>query len=357
MLLTLTALSLGASLSANAQSCTPQGDQTTFGKHNIWIGYVYQQTNFTNYNGYVDEGTSSSPNFNEGFGGQQASYATNGCSVSTGNFSVRYKLKQTFPGGTYQITVGSNDGFRLSLDGGATWAIDRWNDQSYTTASVTASLHGSYDMVLEHYTNSNTNQVSFNVSPVVLPITLLKWSATPIGNDQTDLQWQCTDAVNFDHFVIQRSTDGQSFNDVRVIPATQSNSTLIQDYSYTDSYAYSGRLFYRLAMVDLDGTISYSTIVTSVTSSGNTLPTTAIYPTVVESGTIFVESSQAVQGARLEVFDMSGRRIDEQFWAVLEGRQQVALNAGSYGSLAHGSYFVRLSNNQSILAKQIIIVK
>src|ERR1700743_1275764 len=144
-----------------AQTCsTTQGNPATYGTNNVWIGYVYEGKNFDYYHGYVNEGSTSSPNFNESFGGNQVNYATSGCSVFTDTFSVRYKLSQAF-NGNYTITVGGDDGYRLSLDGGATWTINKWNDQSYTTTSVTVALSGSTNLVLEYYEDGGDNRVSF----------------------------------------------------------------------------------------------------------------------------------------------------------------------------------------------------
>src|ERR1700761_3218666 len=87
---------------------TVMGNQTTYGTNNTWIGYVYQGKSFNTYKGYVNEGSSSSPNFDESFGGSQVTYNTNGCSVYTDTFSVRYRLTQTFANANYQITVGGD---------------------------------------------------------------------------------------------------------------------------------------------------------------------------------------------------------------------------------------------------------
>jgi len=147
----------------NAQACgSAQGDQTTYGTGNFWIGYVYTGTNFNNYQGYVNEGSVATPNFYEAFVGPNTTYPTNGCSINTNGFSVRYKLSQSFTG-NYTITVGGDDGYRLSLDGGATWAINNWGDHGYTTTAYTVTLSGTTNFVLEYYENGGDNIVSFNM--------------------------------------------------------------------------------------------------------------------------------------------------------------------------------------------------
>ena len=67
----------------HAQACTPLGDQTTYGTGNVWIGYLYNNDNFTAYAGYVTQGTAGNPSFDQNFGGSDVTYATNGCGVAT----------------------------------------------------------------------------------------------------------------------------------------------------------------------------------------------------------------------------------------------------------------------------------
>lgn len=153
-----------ASATAKSQNCNPQGNQNAYGSNNVWRGYVYDNADFTTYKGYVTEGTSSSPNFDQNFGGDDVTYATNGCSISTSTFSVRYKLKKNFTNANYEITVGGDDGYRLSVDGGDTWVINKWNDQSYTTTNATVQLSGNTNLVLEFYENGGANRISFNIA-------------------------------------------------------------------------------------------------------------------------------------------------------------------------------------------------
>jgi len=68
--LALTGSTLFATEKIAAQACTPQGDQTTYGTNNVWIGYAYQGQSFNTYKGYVTEGIAASPNFDESFGGK-----------------------------------------------------------------------------------------------------------------------------------------------------------------------------------------------------------------------------------------------------------------------------------------------
>jgi hypothetical protein len=172
-LLKLTTLSIIILLLApaqrlQAQACsTAQGNQTTYGTNNVWIGYVYTGENFNNYQGYINEGTSSSPDFNEGFGGSGATFSTNRLLSPADNMSVRYMLQTTLAAGTYVITVGGDDGYRFSMNGDASYIINNWNDHGYTTTTdtVTVTSATTYNMILEYYQDGGANEVSFNIVP------------------------------------------------------------------------------------------------------------------------------------------------------------------------------------------------
>jgi hypothetical protein len=339
------------------QICMGTGSQTTYGTNNVWNGYLYQGMNFQTFKGTSTEGSASSPFFDESFGNPTGNnsntFNSTQCVVSNFQFSAIYMLKQTFSAGNYTFTVGGDDGFRLSLDGGNTWIINKWQDQSYITATYTTWLAaGTYNTVLEYYQNGGYDRLTYNNTFVALPVTVSNWSATLQSGNNALLTWSTTNAINFDHFVIERSTDEDNFEDVATVNAKPDTLSL-QQYSYTDKFAYNGDVYYRLKMVDHDGVASYSTVV-EVPMQEST-GSIRIYPTMVDNGQITVDAPASINQARLELYDMNGRRLLSQDWPALQGRQQVSLSGN--GHLASGAYIVRLTDNQTILAKQIIIIK
>lgn len=339
-------------------NCSGSGSQTTYGTNNVWIGYIYQGMNFQTYKGSVTEGSSASPFFDENFGNPSGSntntFNTNTCAVTTYQFSAIYMLQQTYThSGNVTFTVGGDDGFRFSIDGGNTWVINKWNDQSYTTATYSTWLNaGTYNTVLEYYQNGGYNRITYNNTFVTLPVTVTNWAATLQSGDKAQLNWTTTNAVNFDHFIIQRSTDEENFDDIATVNA-KGDSLGAQQYAYTDQFTYNGNVYYRLKMVDRDGIASYTKVVELPMEEAST--GIKIFPTLVTNGQLTVDAPKAVNQARLELYDMNGRKMLAQDWASLQGRQQVSLTGN--GHLAAGAYIVRLTDNQTVLAKQIIIIK
>jgi hypothetical protein len=339
------------------QNCQGTSDTTIYGTNGVWNGYVFEGMSLQGlYKGMIHEGATNNPTFDENFGNTSnsntATFNTNSCPVTTYQYSVRYRLQQTLPTQTWIITVGGDDGYRLSLDGGNTFPINNWNDHSYTVSSYTAALSGTYNTVLDYYQNGGADRVTYSQSYSTLPISLIKWSVTAQDQNQALLKWTTTDAINFDHFVVQRSTDGAFFQDIQTIAAAAGDSLAQQNYSYTDQDNWNGALYYRLMMVDRDGQTTYSNI---LSLSLQVAQSVRIYPTMVENGSVFVETSNTVNQAILEIFDMSGHRLQTNTWASLQGKQPVTI--GSSGHLPAGAYIVRLSDAQTTLAKQIIVIK
>ena len=333
-------------------NCTGDGDPSQYGTNNTWIGYMYQGKSFDAYKGYINKGTAANMNFDENFGGGSTPVTVNtsNCSIQTQNFSVRYRLTKNFAAGTYMFTIGGDDGYRFSLDGGTTWVINKWNDQSYGITSYTATLSGATNMVLEYYQNGGYARVSVSVSPLsLLPVKLTSFAALVKAPSTVKLNWTIAEAINFDHFTVQRSADGSSFKNLQTVAAQNSSSSQAQAYTYTDMQA-SGSNYYRLAMVDIDGTVTYSnTLFVQANVSGGI----KIYPSLVENKQLYVEQGNASAHSKAMVFDMNGRKVAEQTLQNNSGRQLITLN----GSVKIGSYIVSVTDGTNQLAKQMIIVQ
>jgi hypothetical protein len=336
------------------KACTGSGNPAFYGSSNQWIGYVYTGMNFDSYKGYVGEGSSLSPNFDESFGGDNVTYGTSDCSINTNQFSVRYRLKNSLPYGTYTFTVGGDDGYRLSLDGGSTFIINNWGDHGYTTTTYTAILSGNYNMVLEYYENGGGNRISFNMSGGTTLAMTLKDFKGVFNDPQVDLSWATMMESGVDYYKIQRSGDGMNFIDIDQIKSkmTISTSDFQLDYQYADAHPLPGTSFYRVTVVGKDGSVNQTPVV-QITNS--IITGTRIYPTVIQNNMLYVESDKNLREAKMEFFDLSGNKISETNWASLNGRQNVQVS--KEGNLPTGTYVARLTANGQNVKSQLVIVQ
>ena len=155
--------------SATVTVGTATGDQVAYGA-NSWIGYVYtsaapQNSNFSsNFVGSVNQPEIFDLNLGDG-----ALSAPTLCGPYSDNFAIRFKMNRNFPAGCYIFTVGGDDGYRLSLDGGATFVVNNWGFFPYqTTTSQAVYLSGNTNLVLEYFEGTGQSRVSFSYSVVPL---------------------------------------------------------------------------------------------------------------------------------------------------------------------------------------------
>jgi hypothetical protein len=135
----------------------------TYG-NNCWVGSVYDTKSLSSYVGFNTELEKFDRNWgSSGSANTPANYS---------NMSIKYKMTKSFSPGAYIFTFGSDDGSRLSIDGGASWLLDLWSDHGYTATNTSAvCLSGSTNLVLDYYENSGDARCSFDYTLVAAPPT------------------------------------------------------------------------------------------------------------------------------------------------------------------------------------------
>ncbi|HYH15174.1 MAG TPA: T9SS type A sorting domain-containing protein [Flavisolibacter sp.] len=87
-----------------------------------------------------------------------------------------------------------------------------------------------------------------------LPVDFISFDAKKAENGVL-LTWNVGTEINVERYDIERSTDGNTFEKIGAITATQ-NST----YNFTDQQPLSGTSYYRVRNVDFDGQYAYTTV-------------------------------------------------------------------------------------------------
>jgi Secretion system C-terminal sorting domain len=102
-----------------------------------------------------------------------------------------------------------------------------------------------------------TPNSSLNVS-APLPITLASFSGTLLNN-KAILEWTSTTEINSKEFIVEKSSDGITFNKITLVPARNISSG--SNYNYCDESIITGINYYRLKLVDNDGSFKHSNII------------------------------------------------------------------------------------------------
>ena len=95
-----------------------------------------------------------------------------------------------------------------------------------------------------------------------LPVELFKFNVQKNKNRTLNINWWTATEKNSAYYLIQRSVNSLDWQNIATVEAA-GNSSTTTSYSYTDDvpiYAADGYCYYRLKMVDSDGSFDYSPI-------------------------------------------------------------------------------------------------
>jgi hypothetical protein len=175
----------------------------------------------------------------------------------------------------------------------------------------------------------------------VLPVTLSLWNGV-YKNDKTYLSWQTDQGINFSHFVVEHSTNGVHFASLGQVAASTSTALTLQ-YSFVDIAPASGINYYRLKMVDIDGSYHYSGIITirtdvkgfNVTASPN--PFAAHVVITIESATD--------ENVHLRAFNSDGKLVWRKTSRVTAGTNVQYFN--DLQALPKGIYIIKVNKQNT----------
>ncbi len=192
-------------------------------------------------------------------------------------------------------------------------------------------------------TVDNSNQVSIQVPArsyavwvndelVNLPVELSSFEIHP-SERAVKLQWTSANEINFSHYEVERSLNGSTFENIGKVSGT---GALL--YHFIDERPeFNQTMYYRLKMLDLDGSIAYSDIRTTRINQGIT--SIALLPNPSRSNTTLLLDSQHSGDANIEIRDISGKVLMNQTTFVQDGSNSFGLETQN---LPQGIYFVRI---------------
>jgi len=154
------------------------------------------------------------------------------------------------------------------------------------------------------------------------------------------LRWETATESNFSHFDIEKSYDGINFQTISKTEA-RGNTAIGANYDYIDENIKPVN-YYRLKIVDLDGTHDYSSvIVIKSTCFEDSVTITDVYPNpVVDQLFIQMMIPTTEREVRAYVIDKMGRTISEQIISITEGANLLTIETSDLQ--ASTTYFLRV---------------
>jgi len=188
----------------------------------------------------------------------------------------------------------------------------------------------------------------------VLPVTLQSFTGYALTGKRIQLDWTSAQEENVSHYEVERSGNGSQWETIGSVDAA-GDSDVAVSYDFIDDGSLTPNNFYRLNMVDVDGTSEQSgiVIVTIDATGGDRQVTLFPNPISANGSQLSIQlqgdwAGDAPISARL--FDARGRNL-QTYEGLRAGTSAVALPAGTTA----GIYLLRTTQGDVTLNQKLLI--
>ncbi|MHA4739313.1 choice-of-anchor A family protein [Dyadobacter sp. MSC1_007] len=180
----------------------------------------------------------------------------------------------------------------------------------------------------------------------VLPVTLASFTAQNVNCD-VELKWKVTEAKNFSHFMVERSTDAKTYNAVaRIDYDASQNVYAFKDSPFSSESVPAKYYYYRLQQVDNDKTFEYSAIRSVEAGSCDARLSVDFFPNPTQDQ-MNVKSFSPVK--KIEIFTLGGKQVYQLLPAGNETEIKVNVQA-----FAQGLYIVSVVNAEGKHSSKVL---
>lgn len=213
-----------------------------------------------------------------------------------------------------------------------------WHDSLTFPSTFVSELKDNGTSRLDALGGSFTDSGLCYNSLCLMPIELLSFRGEEYAC-RVQLSWATATEENSSHFIVQRSSDGISFEDIGRVQAA-GNSQNLQNYEFTaDQFeAYS---YYRLKQVDFDERYTYTDVIRIHSACFEPDDVIDVYPNPVYADEMVNIKLQAstTESARMVVTDITGKIVSNISAQINEGPNMLQLPVVD---LPSGTYFVQI---------------
>jgi hypothetical protein len=264
------------------------------------------------------------------------------------------------------MTVNYDASFRaLNIDLGSnpadvrvlkTSSFNAWNDGiaanngSNTTMHTLngANIHNDRVYSIENLLGFSGFTFGFNGS--TLPIQLSSF-AGETDNAVNYLKWTTQSEQNSSHFEMERSVDAINFEMIGRVNA-MGVSNQVKQYSFNDVNPIKGMNYYRLKMVDIDGTNANSNTIALEIKGKETI--FVFFPNPTSDVVSYQFTAETNESLNMEVVNTLGQVVISQNRNVRVGTNSISVNMSE---LAPGAYTVRVKHQKTGVTNSEKIIK
>jgi hypothetical protein len=224
---------------------------------------------------------------------------------------------------------------RLSYDNGATWPVgfhycltsvccgpcNGYSQGQWTTYTLAlpALLENNPNVRVGFHWRNNGNGSGTDPSVAIDDIRLSYTTVVPLKlidfagrteNNKIKLSWTSAEENNFSHFEVERSLEAKNFTQIGRMEGKGNLQSGLSYYTFSDPQSAAATVYYRLKMVDYDGSFEYSKIISVANGSAASL---ALDNLLLNEGVLkYRLTANTPLNADIEVYDLQGKVVLSQ---------------------------------------------
>ena len=179
-----------------------------------------------------------------------------------------------------------------------------------------------------------------------LPVTILYFKIQDVSTSGIDLRWATATEKNFDYFQVERAGSDLNFKAIGEVSST-GGVNIAAAYTYLDNTPMNGKNYYRLKIIDLDGSFEY----TGVIVAENTMAPQAdvrVYPTIIDNSFTVELNGEFAIPVKMTLVDAAGNTIYQANLETATSTVDVPAN------MKTGTYLVRLFTSEGQKAIRVL---
>lgn len=271
-----------------------------------------------------------------GFGTSHVYLTANGgtswTSVGTGLPDVPLNAVLIDPVNPRTIYVGSDFGVYVSPNRGQTWYS--YND-GFTDATMVYDLQVDANNKLIAATHGKgVFRSDLFIDNGTLPVTLISFTGTG-HSGYNRLKWTVAQEDNLSHYELERSASGSSFDKVATVQARDSHNETT--YEHTDNTQLF-ESYYRLKMVDRDGSFKYSSVI--FIRKDNGVNTFAVAGNPFTDNIVLKYTLSRDKKINVQLLNSAGATVKSTSYAVTAGQGNYTIH--DLGNYPAGMYILNI---------------
>ena len=212
------------------------------------------------------------------------------------------------------------------------------------------------DLDLAVISVANNGGAGFSLPNNYLPVELTTFTARVNGRN-VEINWATASETGNVGFHIERNAGNNKWTEAGFL---QGSGTTSQQhfYSFTDKNLVPGKYQYRLKQVDVDGKITYSSIINADVDIPKSFNLSQNYPNPFNPTTRIDYQLPIDSKVRLELFSITGEKIGDLINDLQPaGNYSITLGSASFRHLSSGVYFYRITAGSFISTRKLMLLK